>query len=101
MRRVTVDPAALDDIVATSRFYNRAKPGLGKVFREFVKSAFKKIAKQPELYVFITKPYRGHYMDKFPFTIYYRETVEESVHIIAVLHQHSHPDHWKQRLKNL
>jgi plasmid stabilization system protein ParE len=100
MRKVTVDPAALEDIAEGSRFYNRAKPGLGKVFREFVKSAFKKIAKQPELYVFIIKPYRGHYMDKFPFTIYYRET-EESVHIMAVLHQHSHPDRWKQRLKNL
>ncbi len=100
MRKVTVDPAALEDIAEASRFYNRAKPGLGKVFREFVKTAFKKIAKQPELYVFIAKPYRGHYMDKFPFTVYYRET-EESVHIMAVLHQHSHPDRWKQRLKIL
>lgn len=100
MIKVTVDPLAIEDIAEASRFYNREMPGLGKIFRKYVKAAFNRIAGQPELYVYIMKPYRGYYMEKFPFTVYYRTTAVE-IRILAVLHQHRHPDYWKARLKDI
>jgi plasmid stabilization system protein ParE len=99
MRDVTVDPAAIQDIAEASGYYNREREGLGKIFREYVKTAIKQIAKQPHLYVYIAKPYRGYFLDKFPFTVYYRET-EDGIHILAVLHQRRHPGYWKDRLKD-
>ena len=45
------------------------------------------------------KPYRGYFLDKFPFTVYYRET-EDGIHILAVLHQRRHPDYWRDRLRD-
>ncbi len=99
MRDVTVDPAAIQDIAEASGYYNREREGLGKIFREYVKTAIKQIAKQPDLYVYIAKPYRGYFLDKFPFTVYYRET-EDGIHILAVLHQRRHPDYWKDRLRD-
>ena len=50
MRKVTVDPAAIQDIAEASRFYNRERQGLGKIFREFVQTALRQVAKQPDLY---------------------------------------------------
>lgn len=99
MRKVTVDPAAIQDIAEASRFYNRERQGLGKIFREFVQTALRQVAKQPDLYAYIAKPYRGYFMDRYPFTVYYRET-EDGIHILAVLHQRRHPDYWKERLKD-
>ena len=99
MRNVTVDPAAIQDVADAFKFYNRERQGLGKIFREYVKTAFRKIANQPTLYAYIMKPYRGHFMDKFPFTVYYRE-IEDDIHILAVLHQRRHPDYRKDRIKD-
>ena len=100
MREVTVDPAALLDVIGAAEFYERERPGLGKIFRKFVKDAFLKISKQPQLYAYIMKPYRGYHMEKFPYTVYFRET-ENKLHILAVFHQRRHPDFWKDRLKDL
>lgn len=99
MRKVLVDPAVIQDIQEASDYYNREQPGLGKTFRNYVENAFEKIAKQPAIYKFMFKPYRGCILDKFPFIVYFRETAD-MVYIIGVFHQRRHPDRWRERLNH-
>jgi plasmid stabilization system protein ParE len=98
MKHVTIDPRAEADILQASLYYEIEKKDLGFAFAEEVEEAIQQIRNWPAMFSFIEAPYRGCYLEKFPYTIIYRDE-ESYLFIVSVVHQRRHPDYWKERLK--
>jgi plasmid stabilization system protein ParE len=98
MKRVVIDSLAETDILDASLYYELEKEGLGFSFTYEVEEAVKQIQKWPEMFQFIEDPYRGYFLEKFPYTIIYRDE-KDYLYIVSVVHQSRHPDHWKDNLK--
>jgi hypothetical protein len=98
MKRAIIDPLAEMDMLDASLYYESEKEGLGFSFTDEAEEGIKQIQKWPEMFQFIEKPYRGYFLEKFPYTIIYRDE-RDYVYIVSVVRQSRHPDHWKDNLK--
>lgn len=99
MKKEIIDPLAKADIREAVLFYEDEKEGLGFALNDTIKDGIEQICKWPAMYPFIKEPYRGLFLEKFPYTIIYR-IESDFVYIASVVHQSRHPDYWKNRLKN-
>ena len=98
MKRIIIDPLAESEILDASLYYEFEKEGLGFEFTREVEESIKQISNWPTMYQFIEEPYHGCFLDRFPYTIIYRNE-KDFVYIVSVVHQSRHPDHWKDSLK--
>lgn len=99
-RRVLIRPEAQADIKETVSWYERRERGLGIRFKLEARTAIRRIGANALMFPAIDTRVRRALLSSFPYSVYF--TVEEKeVVILAVLHQHRHPDTWKTRSSNL
>ena len=95
-RRVSIRPEAQADIKEAASWYESREPGLGNRFKVEARTAIKRIGNNALMFPAIDTRVRRALLSSFPYSVYF--TVEEKdVVILAVLHQHRHPDTWKAR----
>jgi toxin ParE1/3/4 len=92
---VTAFPARLDAEEAAS-WYERRRPGLGLRFLDELDDALKRVAEAPFQFPVIHGAVRRALLHRFPYSVYFLAG-DEQLEVIAVLHQHRHPDTWKNR----
>jgi len=90
---------ARDELNDACDWFEHQQPGLGERFRNKVKVAALLIAKSPLLFPLELQEVRRYVMPRFSYTLRYVLRGDE-VWIMAVSHQHRHPDYWVARLKN-
>ena len=91
-----VAKAELDDAV---EYYELELPGLGKKFKEEVRSSLKRIAVFPKAWSLIRPEIRKCILHKFPYNILY--TIEKNrILILAIAHHHRNPEYWIGRTPN-
>jgi len=92
---VIVRREARQDVREAAFAYEDARPGLGVAFTLEFDALMERIAQNPRQFPEVEPGVRRALLRRFPFSVYFVEPEEPA--IIAVLHQHRHPDTWKSR----
>ena len=88
---------ARDELAEIKRFYNRQQQGLGETFLHEAESAARLIRERPLAWQVEIEPVRRFIFDRFPYKMLYIAR-EDHVVVVAVAHQHRHPDYWVDRM---
>ena len=95
-RRVSIRPEAQRDIREAAAWYESREQGVGMRFKNDVRATSRRIGENVLMFPAIDSRVRRALLRGFPYSVYF--TVEaNSVVILAVLHQHRHPETWKTR----
>ena len=96
MMRVIFTRIATQELEDAVRFYELEYVGLGRRFKEEVRSAALRVAEYPKAWSVERDEVRKCLLHKFPYKLLY--SVEANhVLVIAVAHQHRKPDYWFDR----
>ena len=96
MTRLTFHPEALAEFEAAVVHYEQEHPGLGARFVASIESALDRIEDAPARWPELTPGIRRHLARVFPYAILYAE-IDDSITILAVMHCHRRPGHWRHR----
>ena len=89
--------AARQDLREAALYYESQRPGLGKEFREEVRSTVERIKALPDAWQLLGENTRRCRTRRFPYGVIYQARAEEVV-IVAVAHLHQEPSRWRDRL---
>jgi plasmid stabilization system protein ParE len=96
-RALAVRPEAELDIEEAAFWYDDQQPGLGDRFTAKLNQLLRRITEHPFQFPEIDHDVRRGLPQRFPYAVYF--TVgEDTVTVIAVLHQHRQPDTWRLRV---
>lgn len=101
MKRLSVDPAAEEELRAVVARYEAQRQGLGAQFFAEVGRLLELILRHPGIGNPVPRV-RAEYgtrrvpLRRFPYFVVYRER-EEDIHIIAVAHTSRKPGYWRHR----
>jgi plasmid stabilization system protein ParE len=96
MRKLVTRLQAQLDVEEATSWYENRRPGLGLRFLEELEYVLKRVTAAPLQFPAIHPGVRRALLNRFPYSVYFLAGDEE-VEIIAVLHQHRHPDTWRSR----
>jgi plasmid stabilization system protein ParE len=95
--RLSFSELARDELAEAKRYYNQQQSGLGAQFQKEAEIAAKRILEHPLAWQFESSPFRRFLLDRFPYKMLY--VIEgDNIFVIAVSHQHRHPDYWVDRI---
>lgn len=100
MKPAILDSGAEADILDASLYYELEREGLGYAFLREVEEAIQQIKNWPAMFQVLEPPYRGCFLDRFPYCLIYRDEASY-VYIVSVVHQSRHTGYWQERLKDL
>lgn len=89
-------PAARDEFIESTLYYQAARLGLGAQFRDAVRVGLDQIVVHPE----IGATWRGArtlMVDGFPYDIDYR-VVDSDLEVLALAHHRRRPGYWRRRV---
>jgi plasmid stabilization system protein ParE len=90
---------ARDELAEIKRFYNRQQIGLGDAFQREAEAATQLILDRPLAWQIEIEPTRRFILNRFPYKMVYVVRADQII-MIAVMHQHRHPDYWVDRVGN-
>jgi plasmid stabilization system protein ParE len=94
--KVEFHPAAADELIETSEFYDKEVPGLGERFVAAVERAVNLVVERPKMGQEVEKGRRRLVLADFPYSLIYSVEPNE-IWILAVAHQHRRPGYWRGR----
>lgn len=96
--RVRFAVIAAEELAAARAWLNRQQPGLGKRLDDEVRQAAQRICRMPLMYPIDVADIRKCALRRFPYTLRYAIR-QDVIVIVAVSHQHRHPDYWIDRVE--
>ena len=97
MRKLVIRLQAQLDVEDAAIWYENRRAGLGLRFLEDLDYVVRRVAASPLQFPEIQPGARRGLLKRFPYSVYFSVSSEQ-VEIIGVLHQHRHPDTWRNRL---
>ena len=91
-----VRPEAEADVSGAFTWYEKQMKGLGRSFLNSLDKAFHSIQIHPTRFPMVHKNVRRSLLHRFPYAIFFLRE-EESIIVIAILHQARDPRRWKIR----
>lgn len=98
MGQVTVHPDAQREFDETIAYYEEARTGLGREFRDEVMRFVARIAENPVRYSARMPGVRRANLSRFPYNLNYTHEGDDIV-IVAIAHNRRKPLYWLNRLK--
>ena len=96
MRILILRPQARLDVADAAGWYEDQKAGLGIRFLDEVDHVLSRVRFDPLQFPEIAPGVRRGLLQRFPYAVYFSVGAAR-IEVIAVLHQHRHPDTWKSR----
>lgn len=96
MRTLLLRPQAQRDVADSAGWYEDQKAGLGIRFLEEMDHVLSRVQLNPLQFPEIEPGVRRGLLQRFPYSVYFSLGVER-IEVIAVLHQHRHPEAWRSR----
>ncbi|NCC61878.1 MAG: type II toxin-antitoxin system RelE/ParE family toxin [Verrucomicrobiae bacterium] len=93
---VKFHPEADSEMLKAALYYESQQMDLGKRFLSSVQDAISQIQINPKIFPFVHIDVQRCMTKTFPFNVLFRLS-EQKIVIVAVMHQHRHPDYWKNR----
>ncbi|MBK6520194.1 MAG: type II toxin-antitoxin system RelE/ParE family toxin [Polyangiaceae bacterium] len=84
------------DLFAAQDHYESERDGLGQEFIAEMYALAEKVALMPLGFPVISPDARRALAKRFPYMLVFF-VLDDAVRIVAVLHQHQHPDTWRNR----
>jgi len=97
-RRLIVRPPAEADLESATRWYRDQQTGLTERFLDDVGRTFDRVREWPLQFPVVGGDVRRALLHAFPYAVYFR-TVDEIVHVLAVLHLRRNPRVWRRRAR--
>jgi plasmid stabilization system protein ParE len=99
IQRVIFRPAAFEDVVEATTWYEARSPGLGEDLIDEILRALRRAGANPDLFRIIREEgqVRRVLTDRFPYRIFF-SVLSTTLYIHAVLHAAQHDRRWKRRL---
>jgi len=97
MRKLVTRLQAHLDLEEAVSWYESRRLGLGLRLLDELDYVMNRIAAAPLQFPEIHSGVRRALLNRFPYSVYF-VAGDEQVEVIAVLHQHRHPDTWRNRL---
>jgi plasmid stabilization system protein ParE len=97
MRKLVTRLQAHLDLEEAVSWYESRRPGLGLRLLDEFDYVMRRIAGAPLQFPAIHSQVRRALLRRFPYSVYFVAD-DEQIEVIAVLHQHRHPDTWRNRL---
>jgi toxin ParE1/3/4 len=88
-------PEAVEDLLATQRWYGRREPALARDFAEAVAAAVERIRSDPRSFPLIHGQIRRLVLRRFPYAVYFQDQIAEI--LVIALHGRQDPRRWQQR----
>jgi plasmid stabilization system protein ParE len=93
---VSFRPLAQDDVDDGLSWYGAEQPALALRFAESLDAVVFKVADTPFQFPTVYGEVRRALLGRFPYGVFF--TVQnDTIHVLAVVHLHRHPDSWKTR----
>jgi plasmid stabilization system protein ParE len=89
-------PAAAADLEEAASWYEEQQPGLGGEFLDAANAAVTRAVDLPLGHALVYKDRRRVLLDRFPYSLVYRQ-IDEQVVIVAVVHAKRAPRVWHGR----
>ena len=96
-RSLRIQPQAELDVSDAAAWYEEQRPGLGIELLQELDSVMQRVVQSPFQFPLIQNEVRRALLRRFPYSAYFRVS-DETVDLIAVLHQHRDPSTWQQRI---
>ncbi len=96
MLKLVFHPDIGQEIKAAYDWYQEKATGLGDDFLAELESSYGAILELPETWPKIRKNFRRFILSKFPFSVIYKQTLNQVI-VIAVMHQSRKPYYWVKR----
>ena len=94
--KVVFHPAASDEIVETTAYYEDEVPGLGDGFITEVKKVIEVLNDQPEIGQRVGEQFRRIILARFPYSLIY-SIESDRIWVVAVAHHRRRPGYWQGR----
>ena len=96
-KSLRIRPKAELDVANAVRWYEEQRAGLGDEFVIELDSILRRAILRPLQFPQIKNDIRRALLRRFPYAVYFR-VGEETMDLIAVLHQHRDPGMWERRV---
>jgi len=97
MSGVRFDPDARAEFLAAVEYYEECQIGLGRRFRDAVKTELEHISEMPFRFRVLHAPFRRCLIPRFPYSIIF--SIEpQFILVIAVAHAKRKPGYWHERI---
>lgn len=96
--RVVFSPEARLELDEACAWYESELPGLGQRLRREVRAALPRIRSWPQGWPVLRGEVRKYVLTRFPYKLLYSVETDH-LFIIALAHNHRHPDYWTDRAK--
>jgi plasmid stabilization system protein ParE len=93
-----VAPEAAAELKAARDWYEERQPGLGAEFVAAIRAVMGRVREAPAQFPILPRSpdVRRAVVERFPYVVVFLVR-EDSVHVLAVAHQHQHPTFWRGR----
>ena len=99
MKKASFAPRARAELRAALLFYREQDIKVSRRFLQAVNNCVARLVENPRIWPLKEHGARRALLQRFPYSLYYQE-VKEGVRIIAVVHNHRHPDVWHSGLSD-
>ena len=93
---VSFRPLAQDDVESAISWYGEKRPSVVLAFAESLDAVVVRISKTPLQFPVVRGEIRRALLSTFPYGVFFT-VAADTIHVLAVVHLHRHPDTWKQR----
>jgi plasmid stabilization system protein ParE len=100
MKRFKFNRFALSEMIEAAHYYENEQTGLGKDFLKKVRKALDHVRSFPDSGTSLGYGMRRHTIRRFHYSVIYSDEAEH-IYIASIMHQSRHPDHWKDRIKDV
>lgn len=95
--KVEFHPAAAEEFVETTVFYERSVSGLGDGFIMEVESVVDRLQAHPQIGQRVSDACRRIILARFPYSLIYSVETDR-IWIVAVAHHRRRPGYWRERI---
>lgn len=92
---ISFRPEAEEEALATCRFYEGRRQGLGKEFAAAVDEAIRRLTANPLSFPRVHGEVRRAVLRRFPYAVYFR--IQRQDIVVLAVHGRQHPARWQAR----
>jgi toxin ParE1/3/4 len=96
MKPILFHPEAEEELLGAAEFYESRSVGLGLRFLDEVERGLAALRETLQRWPALAGEVRRYLLRPFPYGLLYRE-LPERILVLAVMHLHREPGHWKSR----
>ncbi|MBI3944631.1 MAG: type II toxin-antitoxin system RelE/ParE family toxin [Armatimonadetes bacterium] len=99
--RAEFHPSALEEYTEAAAHYAAIRDDLAEEFLQEMEHGIARILEYPHAWPVIDQDARRYVLKRFPYGVYYRVVDEDTIFVVAVMHQKRRPGYWRHRLTEI